>query len=94
MLYLAPRRGKYKLFVQSASPDFTPSNEAERLALDQLIQNKRRKRAIVLAREPMNAPLAAADGAAANGMATLASSEQNESTPSVSCEVQVGRASS
>ena len=94
MLYLAPRRGKYKLFVQSASPDFTPSNEAERLALDQLIQNKRRKRAIVLAREPMNAPLAAADWAAANGMATLASSEQNESSPSVSCEVQVGRASS
>ena len=86
MLYLAPRRGKYRLFVQSASPDFAPSNEAERQALDQLIQNKRRKQAIVFAREPMNAPLAAADGA---------SSEQNAPS-SASCEVscEVGRATS
>ena len=29
LLYLAPRRADYKLFVQATSPDFSPDSDAE-----------------------------------------------------------------
>mmetsp|Transcript_36607 Transcript_36607/g.122587 ORF Transcript_36607/g.122587 Transcript_36607/m.122587 type:complete len:426 (-) Transcript_36607:186-1463(-) len=46
LLYLAPRRNEYRLFLRSQTPDFAPANQAERRALADLVASKRRKRAI------------------------------------------------
>ena len=46
LLYLAPRRNEYRLFLRSQTPDFAPANQAERRALADLVAPKRRKRAI------------------------------------------------
>jgi len=47
LLYLAPRRNDYKLFVASASPDFSPDSEAEQHVLEQILKKKRQKHALL-----------------------------------------------
>lgn len=46
LLYAAPMRDRYRLFLQVSTPDFAPSSEAGSRALDQLLAAKRAKRAL------------------------------------------------
>ena len=45
LLYLAPRKNDYRLFVQSQTPDFDPDGEDERTVLERVLKKKRRKHA-------------------------------------------------
>lgn len=48
LLYLAPRREDYRLFVETATPDFGPDNEHEKQILEQILTDKRNERDRVL----------------------------------------------
>jgi hypothetical protein len=43
LLYCAPKRNDYRLFVTTKSPDFKPSSESERVALERALRRKRSK---------------------------------------------------
>ena len=42
LLYMAPKRADYRLFVEQLSPDFRPDNDAERMLLEKILARKRR----------------------------------------------------
>ena len=44
LLYIAPRRADYRLFVEQLTPDFGPDDEAQRVTLDKVLSRKRRER--------------------------------------------------
>ena len=44
LLYVAPQRADYRLFVEQLTPDFGPDNDAERLVLAKVLARKRRER--------------------------------------------------
>lgn len=43
LLYCAPRRSDYRLFVQMTTPDFEPDTDGERKVLERVLKRKRRK---------------------------------------------------
>lgn len=44
LLYVAPKRADYRLFVEQLSPDFGPSNDQERRLLESVLARKREER--------------------------------------------------
>ena len=44
LLYVAPRRDDYRLFVEQVTPDFGPDNDAERMLLSKVLARKRAER--------------------------------------------------
>jgi len=48
LLYFAPKRHDYKLFVQAHSPDFSPESEGGRQLLEGVLKRKRRKHAHIM----------------------------------------------
>ena len=52
ILYFAPRKKDYRLFVQSHSPDFAPDTENDRLVLERVLKAKRRKHAVLMGQAP------------------------------------------
>jgi len=51
LLYAAPKRADYRLFVEQLSPDFGPDNDAERMLLEKILARKRRERNELLGKE-------------------------------------------
>ena len=51
LLYAAPKRADYRLFVEQLSPDFGPDNEAERQLLEKILAKKRRERDELMGKE-------------------------------------------
>ena len=48
LLYAAPRRADYRLFVENLTPDFGPEHESKRLVLEKVLLRKRRERDEIL----------------------------------------------
>lgn len=48
LLYIAPRKDDYALFVEHITPDFGPDTDAERLVLAKVLARKRKERAELL----------------------------------------------
>ena len=48
LLYVAPKRAKYRLFTEMITPDFGPENDAERAVLDKIVARKQRERDEIL----------------------------------------------
>ena len=80
LLYLAPRRSDYRLFVESTSPDFSPDTEAERQVLEQILKKKRQKQALAYAKDMTHVP-APDDDAAARQMPLAAPLLQPSAAP-------------
>jgi len=45
LLYLAPKRADYRLFVEAITPDFSPDSEGEKAVLQKVLARKRESRA-------------------------------------------------
>ena len=50
LMYAAPKRADYQLFVQSTTPDFSPDGPVEEAVLQQVLERKRWKQALIMAR--------------------------------------------
>ena len=48
LLYVAPRRADYRLFVEAPTPDFQPDSPYEQRVLATVLAEKRRKRGILM----------------------------------------------
>ncbi len=59
LLYLAPKRRDYRLFVEASTPDFSPDSQSEALVLNQVLERKRWKQAVLMGRGGSDAPGAA-----------------------------------
>lgn len=56
LLYLAPRRKDYALFVETITPDFGPETDQERQTLERVLERKRLERDELLGRSEPRPP--------------------------------------